>query len=95
MFAYFLEKLKATQDGDGTLLDHSALVYGSGMSHGNVHSHENLPIVLVGGLGGQIRGGRHLVSPPGTPASNLHLALAEKYGVEVDIFADATGRVSL
>ena len=95
MFAYFLEKLKAIQDGDGTLLDHSAIVYGSGMSHGNVHSHENLPIVLVGGLGGQIRGGRHLVSPPGTPASNLHLALAEKYGVEVDTFGDATGRVSL
>jgi hypothetical protein len=92
-FAYFVEKLKSIPDGDGTLLDHSALFYGSGMSHGNVHSHDGLPLVLVGGLGGQLKGGRHLKYPDLTPASNLFMTLLDKYGLPVERFGDSTGRL--
>jgi hypothetical protein len=93
MLAYFLEKLRATPDGDGTLLDHAAIVYGSGMSNGNVHSHENLPLLVVGGLGGQLKGPLHHKSPAGTAASNLYLTLLDKFGLPAERFGDSTGRL--
>jgi hypothetical protein len=93
LFATFLAKLQATNDGDGTLLDHAAIVYGAGMSNGNVHSHENLPILVVGGLGGQLKGPLHHRSAPGTPASNLHLTLLDKFGLPAERFGDSTGRL--
>src|SRR5437879_73657 len=74
-FAYFLEKLRSTPDGDGSLLDHSMLLYGAGISDSNVHLHDNLPLVLAGGADGRIKGGRHLVSPKDTPVTNLFVTL--------------------
>ena len=93
LFAYFLEKLKATPDGDGSLLDHSLYLYGSGMSNSDVHDHTNLPILLAGGGAGHLKGGRHLVYSEPTPLANLHLSLLDKVGVHLDSFADSNGRV--
>jgi hypothetical protein len=93
LFAYFLEKMRSTPDGDGSLLDHSIFLYGGGMSDGNQHSHLNLPILLVGGGAGQLKGGRHLRYPKETPLTNLHVALLDKLGVSVDRFGDSTGQL--
>jgi len=93
LFAYFLEKLKATPDGDGTLLDHSIYLYGSGMGNPNVHDHVNLPILVAGGGAGRIEGGRHIKYAEPTPLANLHLTLLDKVGVHLDAFADSKGRV--
>jgi hypothetical protein len=93
--AYFLEKLQAMPDGDGTLLDHSIVLYGSGMSDGNTHNNFNVPVVVVGGRDQQIKGNRHLVYPKGTPLANLSLTLMEKFGVNVERFGDSTGRLDL
>ena len=93
LLAYWLEKLRSIPDGDGTLLDHLALVYGSGLSDGNAHSPDNLPILLIGGGGGQIKGGRHLRFPDGTPLPNLHVTLLDKLGVRVDAIGDSTGQI--
>ena len=90
-FAYFLEKLKATPDGDGNLLDHSMIVYGSSLSDANAHTHHDLPICLLGGGAGQIKGGRHIRYAKDTPLNNLHLNLLDKAGVPTDHFGDATG----
>ena len=95
ILAYFLEKLRATPDGDGTLLDHSLLIYGSGLSDGNIHAHDNLPLLLVSGKDSQIKGGRHLRYPPGTPMANLYLTLLDKLGVHVDKLGDSTGRLDV
>ncbi len=95
LFAYFLEKLKATKDGDGTLLDHSLYLYGSGMSDGDKHDHVNLPILVAGGAAGQMKGGRHIRYAKPAPLANLHLTLLDKAGVHLDKFADSTGLVSL
>ena len=84
MLGYFLEKLRATADGDGTLLDHSLVLYGSSMSNGNQHDHEPLPVIVAGGASGQLKGDRHLVVPPHTPMSNLMLSLLDKLGVDQD-----------
>jgi hypothetical protein len=92
LFAYFLEKLKATADGDGSLLDHSVYMYGSGMGNPNVHDHVNLPILVAGG-GGGLKGGRHIKYAEPTPLANLHLTLLEKAGVRLDAFADSKGKV--
>ena len=91
LFAAFLEKLRATPDGDGSLLDHVMLIYGAGMSDSNLHSPYNLPILVVGGGGGQLKGGRHLVYPAQTPLANLHVSLLDKLGVDVDRIGDSTG----
>jgi hypothetical protein len=80
-FAYLLEKMRSTPDGDGTLLDHSMILYGSSISDGNAHTHDNLPIVLAGGACGQIKGGRHVVFPKETPMNNLLLTILSKAGV--------------
>jgi len=93
--AYFLKKLQAIPDGDGTLLDHSIVLYGSGMSDGNTHNNYNVPVVVVGGRDQQITGNRHLVYPKGTPLANLSLSLMDKFGVNLEQFGDSTGELDL
>jgi len=93
LFAYFLEKLRATPEGSGSLLDHSLYLYGSGMGNPNVHDHTNLPILVAGGAAGRMRGGRHIRYASPTPLANLHLTLLDKVGVHVDSFADSQGQV--
>jgi len=94
LFAEFAEKLAATEDGDGTLLDHSLIVYGSGMGDGNLHRHDDLPILTLGSLGGKIRTGEHLVYPEHTPMTNFLLTVLDNVGAEVDSLGDSTGRLS-
>ncbi len=93
LFAYFLEQLAAVPEGDGTLLDHSLYLYGSGMGNPNVHDHVNLPIVVAGGAAGKVRGGRHLKFATPTPMANLHLSLLDSVGVRLESFADSTGKL--
>lgn len=93
LFAYFLGKLKSIPDGDGSLLDHTVYLFGSGMGNPDVHDHANLPIVVAGGAAGKLRGGRHIAYKEPTPLANLHLTLLDKVGVRVDSFADSRGRV--
>ncbi len=95
MFAYFLEKMRSTPDGDGSLLDHSLIVYGSSLSDGNLHVHNDLPMLLVGGGAGQIKGGRHLRYPDDTPTANLFLTLLDKLEIPLENFGDSTGRLEL
>jgi hypothetical protein len=95
MLAYFIEKLQSTPDGDGTLLDHSVVVYGSSMSNGNQHDHDPLPVVVVGGLLGQLKGNRHIVTPAHTPMSNLLLTLLDKFGVQQASFGDSTAKLDI
>jgi Protein of unknown function (DUF1552) len=95
MFAAFLQKLKATPDGDGTLLDHVMLIYGSGLSNPDDHNHHDLPILLAGGGAGQLKGGRHLACPLDTPLANLHLTMLDKMGIPIDRLGDSTGRLEL
>ncbi|MBL8178868.1 MAG: DUF1552 domain-containing protein [Bryobacterales bacterium] len=92
LFSYFLEKLKTTPDGDGTLLDHTMYLYGSGMGNPDVHDHVNMPILVAGG-GTKMRGGRHLKHASPVPLANLHLSLLDKAGVRLDRFADSTGKI--
>jgi len=95
LFARFIERLRTTREGDGTLLDHSLIVYGSGMSDGNGHTGGPLPHVLLGKAGGRVRGNRHLVTPEGTPMANMLLALAQLNGVEQDRFGVSRGTIDL
>ena len=95
LLTYLLNKLKTTPDGDGTLLDHSMVLYGSAMGDGNQHNHYPLPIVLAGGASGQLKGGRHIRNTPETTMSNLLVAMADKLGVPTEKFGDSTGAVSL
>ena len=95
LLSYFIEKMAATPDGDGNLLDHSMVLHGSGMSNGNLHNHKNLPLVLVGGGSGQLRGGRHIKYKEMTPMANLLLGLLDKAGVPADSFGDSSDRVDL
>ena len=94
LHAEFLAKLKATPDGDGNLLDNSMIVYGSGLSDGNRHLHEDLPILLAGRGGGTIQTGRHLRAATGTPVTNLYLSLLERIGVEPEKIGDSTGKLT-
>jgi hypothetical protein len=91
LLAYFLGKLKATPEGDGNLLDRSLVLHGGGISDSNAHSHINLPLVLIGGGNGSLKGGRILRYPIETPMNRLNLALLEKVGVRMEKFGDATG----
>jgi hypothetical protein len=93
LFAEFLGKLAATKDGNGSLLDHSLYLYGSGMGNPNVHDHQNLPVIVAGGAAGGMKGGRHIRFDKPTPLANLHLTLLDKAGVRLDKFADSTGTV--
>jgi hypothetical protein len=94
-FAYFVDRLKATGDGDGTLLDHSLVLYGSSLSDGNQHNFSPLPIVLAGAASGKVKGGRHLVFPKDTHMSNLLVAMLNTLDARVEKFGDSTGSVSL
>jgi len=93
LFAYYLEKLKATPEGDGSLLDHGLFLYGSGMGNPNVHDHVNLPILVAGGGAGRVKGARHIRYAEPTPLANLHLTLLERAGVRMDAFADSKGKI--
>jgi len=94
-FGYLLQKLQDTPDGDGTLLDHSMVMYGSGMSNSNQHDHKPLPIVLAGGACGRLPGGRHIKTAPETPLSNLLLSMLQKLEVPTTSFGDSTGTVEI
>ena len=93
MFAEFVEKLKSTPDGDGSLLDNMVLLYGSNMSNSNAHDHFPLPNLVLGGAGGRMKGGRHLRYPDHTPMTNLLVAMLDKAGVRQDALGDSTGRL--
>jgi len=95
MFAYYLEKLRSTPDGDGSLLDHSIITYGGGISEGNGHSVVDLPLVLAGGGSGELKGGRHIRYPQNTPLANLQLTLLDKLGIPVENFGDSNGKLDL
>jgi hypothetical protein len=92
--AIFLGKLQKTPDGDATLLDNSMILYGGGLSNGNMHNHENLPVVLAGGGAGQLKGGRHIEYPHDMPMSNLLRSILDKAGVHTDTLGDATGMLA-
>jgi hypothetical protein len=89
-FAKFVKKLAESQDGDGSMLDHSILLYGSNMSNSNAHDHFPLPCSVIGGAYGKIKGGQHLRYPDRTPLANLHLTLLERAGVPIDKLGDST-----
>ncbi len=93
-FAYFLDRLRTTPDGDGTLLDHSIMLYGTGMGDGDHHTPYNLPVILVGGGCGKLAGGRHMKYEMDTPFMNLGLTLLDKVGVHLDGISDSTGRLA-
>ena len=93
--AYFLNKLKAIPDGDGTLLDHAIVLYGSGMSDGNTHNNFNVPVITVGGQNMSVKGDRHVKYPKGTPLANLMLGVMDRYGVQADKFGDSTSEIDL
>ena len=94
LFAKYVEKLAATPDGEGSLLDNVAVLYGASMSDGNKHDPHNLPIVIAGGCGGELKGGRHLRYSPDTPLMNLHLTLLDMVGASVEKIGDSTGRLN-
>jgi hypothetical protein len=95
IFTYLLEKLKAVPEGDGNLLDHSMVLYGSAMSDGNQHNHAPLPIILAGGASGRLKGGRHLRNPKDTTMSNLLLAMLDKLEIHTEKFGDSTGMLEI
>ena len=95
LFARFVQKMQATPDGEGTLLDHSVVIYGAGMSNSNAHTPRDLPIALAGGAGGKIKGGRHLQMPAGLPLANLHLTILDKMGVPVEHLGNSTGELKV
>ncbi len=92
-FAYLVQKMKSTPEGDGSLLDNCMILYGAGISDGNRHNNENLPIVIAGKAGGTIRTGRHVRYDFETPMSNLFLSMMDRMGVHADTFGDSTGRL--
>jgi hypothetical protein len=91
----FFDKLAATPDGDGTLLDHSLVLYGSSLSDANEHNFDPLPLLLVGNAGGRLEGNRHLRFAPHTPLANLHLGLLDKFGIQRDSFGNSTGMLNI
>src|SRR6185369_17188686 len=95
MLAYFLDKLRGTPDGDGTLLDHSVVLYGSNMGNSNQHLHHDVPHVLAGMASGRLKGGRHLAfSPKTVPTGNLLVSILDMFGVREDVIGDSTGRLT-
>ena len=95
LLSYYLDRLKATPDGDGSLLDHVLIMYGGGLSDGNLHSHAPLPILLAGGASGQLKGGRHIETDAGTPLANLLVTVLNKMGVEQESIGDSTGALAI
>jgi uncharacterized protein DUF1552 len=92
-FAYLLDKLRATPDGDGSLLDHVIMMYGTGMGDCNAHDPRSIPLVLAGGGSAGLKGGRHIRYAKETPLANLHLSLLDKFGVRLDRIGDSTSRL--
>ena len=92
-FAYLLNKLESTPDGDGSLLDHSLMLYGSSICDGNAHTHHDLPLVLVGGTSAKLKGGRHIRYAPDTPMNNLLVSMLDKSGVPAETLGDSTGKL--
>jgi hypothetical protein len=90
-FGYLVDKMAKTREGDGSMLDHTVFLYGTGISDSNTHFHDDLPIALVGGSAAGIRGGRYIRQPKGTPLANLHMTILDKLGVHVEKFGDSTG----
>ena len=95
LLAYFIDKLKSTPDGDGTLLDHSTILYGSSMSNPNEHNHFPLPLLLIGGASGHLQGGRHLKFPERTSISNMLVSILDKQGIHMDKIGDSTGMLEI
>jgi hypothetical protein len=93
MLSYFLRKMQATNDGEGSLLDHSMIVYGSSLSDGNKHEHLDLPTLVAGGAGGRVHGGRHIRYAKGTPMTNLYLTMLDMAGVHPEKIGDSTGKI--
>src|SRR5471032_1881209 len=92
LFSKFVKKLKDTPDGDGSLLDHSLIVYGSGMSESDIHSRLNIPTAIVGGGAGLLKGNRHIQTAKETPIANLMLEVANKFGCDIDKFGRSEER---
>jgi len=95
LLSYFLDRLAKTTDGDGSLLDHSMVLYGSSMSNPNEHNHFPLPLLVAGGGNGKLQGGRHVKFPERTPIANLLLAILEKSGIPMDALGDSTGKLEV
>jgi Protein of unknown function (DUF1552) len=95
LFAHFLHRLQSTKDGDGTLLDHSMIVYGCGISDSNRHTHENLPVLVAGGGNGTLKGDRHVKVVENTPITNLYLSLLDRMEVRADKLGDSTGKLEI
>jgi hypothetical protein len=95
LLPYFLDKLKATPDGDGTLLDHALLVYGSPMGNPNVHNHKRCPLLLLGHAGGGLKGNTHVRADDGTPMANAMLSAVRAAGLELESFGDSTAAIDL
>ena len=95
MFAYYLEKLRSTPDGDGSLLDHSIVTYGGGISEGNGHSVINLPLLLLGGGAGQLKGGRHIKYTKDPQIADMWLTVLDKLGFPMESFGDSTRKLDL
>jgi len=95
LFSYYLDKLRSTPDGEGSLLDHMMIMYGAGMSDSNRHDPNNLPLLLVGGAAGQLTGGRYIKYPNTPPMANLLVTLMDKLGVPVEQIGNSTGKVEI
>jgi hypothetical protein len=95
IFGKFLDRLRSTPDGDGSLLDHSAVLWGSGMSDSNTHSPLDVPYLMVGGGAGQFAGNRHIAAPKGTQLANVMLTVAQRFGAEIDRFGVSTGAFAI
>jgi hypothetical protein len=95
MMPYFLDKLRRTPDGDGTLLDNTLVIYGSPMGNSNVHNHKRCPLLLAGHAGGQLKGGVHIKAADGTPMANAMLSMMNMLGLETDKFGDSTAPMDL
>lgn len=94
LFAYYLDKLRAAREGNGTLLDHSLILYGSGIGNPDIHDHIDLPLVVAGGGAGSVKGGRHIRFAQPIPLANLHVTLLNRVGVNVDSFGDSNGKIT-
>jgi hypothetical protein len=95
LLPYFFEKLKSTPDGDGNLLDHSMILYGSPMGDGNVHNHKRVPVFLAGHANGKLKGNLHLRCADSTPMANIALTMLHKLGVNIETFGDSTGEIAI
>jgi hypothetical protein len=92
---YFLDRLKRTPDGDGNLLDHSLIMYGSPLGDSNAHNHKRVPVFLAGKANGRVKGGQHIRCEDSTPMANIHLTLMNKVGMGIERVGDSTGEIAI